>query len=69
MSFDEFSKEILDAEKKAVLKELITQKKDLDKRAEDLKKEMEKFNTDIRTLLGVTEKDPLRYDDLLLKVL
>ena len=69
MSFDEFSKEILDAEKKAVLKELITQKKDLDKRAEDLKKEMEKFNTDIRALLGVTEKDPLRYDDLLLKVL
>ena len=69
MSFDEFSKEILDAEKKAALKELITQKKDMDKRSEQLKADMQKYNTDIRALLGVTDKDPLSYDDLLLKVL
>jgi len=60
---------ILEAEKKQKIKALITHKKDLDKKAVELRSEMDAFNKEIREVLGVSEQEPLSYDDLLLKVL
>jgi hypothetical protein len=59
----------LDTEKKQKIKELIIHKKDLDKKAFELRSELDAFNKEIRDVLGVSEQEHVSYDDLLLKVL
>lgn len=59
----------LDEKERYRLKKLFVQKKQLDKKQDNLRKEMEKWNEEIHKLLKLEKNAKIEYDDLLIALI